>query len=81
MQFVLLSVPSKPRQSKTQIIGAEDFHLAQTLRRQAPLEALRQDPRPFKGRLPPSHRKAHPAPSSGKARGLSPGGPLTLPRS
>ena len=29
------------------------------------------------GCLPPSHRKARPAPSSGKARGLSSGGPQT----
>ena len=37
----------------------------------------RQDQRPCLGRLLPSHRKACPAPSSGRARGLSPGGPQT----
>ena len=40
-----------------------------------------QDQRPSQGRLPPSHRKARPAPSSGRARGLSSGGPQTLPTS
>ena len=39
------------------------------------------DMHPSKGRHPPSHREARPAPSSGKAWGLSPGGPQTLPRS
>ena len=34
--------------------------------------AQRQDPCPSKGRLPPSHRKARPAPSSGRAQGLRP---------
>ena len=33
--------------------------------------------RPSKGRHPPSHRKARPVPSSGRARGLSAGGPQT----
>ena len=43
--------------------------------------APRQDQRPHLGRLPLSHRKARPAPSSGRARGLSSGGPPTLPTS
>ena len=91
MQCVSLSVLFKPRQSKTQSTGAEDFprqslrrrrhHLVRTLGRQALLMALCQDPRPFKGRLLLSHRKARPTPPSSKARGLSPGGPSTLPRS
>ena len=34
-----------------------------------------------RGNLLPSHRKARPAPSSGRARGLSPGGSPTSPRS
>ena len=41
----------------------------------------RQDQRPLQGRLPPSHRKERPTPSSGRARGLSSGGPQTLPTS
>ena len=45
---------------------------ARPLRRQAPL-----GPRLPRGNLLPSHRKARPAPSSGRARGLSPGGPPT----
>ena len=40
-----------------------------------------QDRHPLQGCLPPPHRKARPAPSSGKARGLSSGGPQTLPTS
>ena len=40
-----------------------------------------QDRRPSQGHLPPSHRKACPVPSSGRARGLSSGGPPTLPTS
>ena len=40
-----------------------------------------QDQCPLQGRLPPSHRKARLAPSSGRARGLSSGGPQTLPTS
>ena len=68
MQCVLLSVPSRPRQSKTQITGAGAFprqslrrrrhHLARTIKRQAPPGASCQDPCPFKARLPLSHRKA-----------------------
>ena len=54
-------------------------HLAQGLRRQAPPEAPCQDLRPSKGCLPPLHRKAHPTPSSGRARGLSSRGTRTLP--
>ena len=83
---VLWSVPFKPHQLKTQIIGAEGFprlslrrrrhRLVRSLGRKAP-----QDPRPFRGCLLLSHRKARLAPSSSKARGLSPGGPSTLLRS
>ena len=40
-----------------------------------------QDQRPLQGRLPPSHRKARPVPSPGRAWGLSSGGPRTLPTS
>ena len=40
-----------------------------------------QGPRLPRGNLLPSHRKARPAPSSGRARGLSPGGPPTWLRS
>jgi len=53
----------------------------QDLRRVASRLEPRQDQRPLQGRLPPSHRKARPAPSSGRARGLSSGGPQTLPTS
>ena len=51
------------------------------LRRAAPQVAPRQDQRPHLGRLPLSHRKTRPAPSSGRAQGLSSGGPQTLPTS
>ena len=88
---VHLSTRSKPQQSKTQTTGTEDFprrplrrrrfRLAQATRRQAPPEVLRQDLRPIRERHPLSHRKAHPAPSSGRARGLFLGEPPTLPRS
>ena len=43
----------------------------------APQEAGPSGPVPARGNLLPSHRKARPAPSSGRARGLSPGGPPT----
>ncbi len=39
------------------------------LRRVASRLEPRQDQRPLQGCLPPSHRKAYPAPSSGRARG------------
>ena len=91
MQCVLSSMPSRPQQSKTQITGAgvspkqslrrRRHRLVRTIRRKAPPVALCQDPRPFKGHLLLSHRNTRPTPSSGKARGLSPGGPSTLPRS
>ena len=48
------------------------------LRRAASPAAPPQDLR--MGRLPPSHRKARPAPSSSRARGLSSRGPSTLLR-
>ena len=54
---------------------------AQDLSGAAPLAVPHQDQRPRLGRLPPLHRKARPAPFSGRARGLSSGGPPTLPRS
>ena len=86
MLCVLWSALFKPRQLKTQITGAGGFprmplrrrrhRLARPLGRQAP-----QGPRLFRGCLLLSHRKARPAPSSSKARGLSPGGPSTLLRS
>ena len=50
---------------------------AKSLRRAVSPAAPPQDLRPQMGRLPPSHRKARPAPSSGWARGLSSGGPQT----
>ena len=53
----------------------------QDLRRVATQLEPRQDQRPLQGRLPPSRRKARPAPSSGRARGLSSRGPQTLPTS
>ena len=53
----------------------------QDLRRVASQLEPRQDQRPFQGRLPPSHREARPAPSSGRAQGLSSGGPRTWPTS
>ena len=91
MQCVLLSVPSRPRQLKTQITGAggsprrslrrRRLHLAQALARQVPSEALRQHPHPFKGLHTLSHRKARPALSSGLAHGLCLGEPLTFSRS
>ena len=86
MLCVLWSVLFRPRQSMTQITRAEGFprqslrrrrhRLVRTLGRQAP-----QSPWPFQWHLLLSHRKAHPAPSLSKARGLSPGGPSTLLRS
>ena len=91
MRCALLNVPSKLHQSRTetarvrtllrQFLRRRRHHLAQGLRRLASPEAPRQDLRPCKGRLPPSHRKARPAPSLGKTQGLSPGGPQTSPRS
>ncbi|XP_073366519.1 uncharacterized protein [Aegilops tauschii subsp. strangulata] len=50
---------------------------AQGLSGAASLVVQHPDWRPRLGRLPPSHRKARPAPSSGRARGLSSGGPQT----
>ena len=91
MRCALSSVPFKMHQLRTQTVragtlrrrflGRRRHHPAQGLRRLTSSEAPLQDLRPCKGRLPPSHRKARPAPSSGKARWLSPGGPQTLPRS
>ena len=54
---------------------------AQDLRRMVTRQEPRQDQRPSQGRLPPSHRKARPTPSPGRARGLSSGGPQNLPTS
>src|SRR4051812_15988381 len=42
-----------------------------------PQEAGPSGPAPAQGNLLPLHRKARPPPSSGRARGLSPGGPPT----
>lgn len=47
----------------------------------APPVALLQDPCQRLGRLPPTHREACLVPSSGRARGLSFGGPRTWPTS
>ena len=60
--------PSRRRRSNNSAHG---------LRRAASPTAPPQDQRPHLGRLPPSHRKARPAPSSGEAWGLSSGGPQT----
>ena len=91
MQCAHLSVRSKPQQSKTQITGAGGVprrpsrrrrpHLARATRRQAPPEVLHQDSRPIRERHTLTHRKACPAPSLGRARGLFLGEPPTLPRS
>ena len=91
MECVHLSARSKPQQSNTRTTKMEDFprrplrrrrfRLAQALRRQAPPEVLRQDSRPIRERRPLTHRKAHPVPSSGRARGLVLGEPPTLPKS
>ena len=84
------SVPSKLQQSTTPTAEVRALRrlsprrsscAAQDLRRMAMRQEPHQDQRPSQGRLPPSHRKARPAPSSGRARGLSSGGPRTLPTS
>lgn len=89
-QCARLSVRSKLQQSKIRITGAGGLsrrpsrrrpYLARATRSQAPLEVLRQDLCPIRERRPLMHRKARPAPSSGKARGLSLEEPPTLPRS
>ena len=91
MPCVHLSTRSKLRQSKTRTTVMEDFlrrplrrrrfRLTQAIRRQVPPEVLGQDLRPIRERHPLLHRKARPAPSSGRAWGLFLGEPPTLPRS
>src|SRR4051812_32612533 len=87
MRCVPWSEPFKPRHWKTRIAEAGGFPRPppRRRRRHRPDRPLRrrapQGPRLPKGNLLPSHRKAPPAPSSGRARGLSPGGPPTWPRS
>ena len=86
-----MSVPSKPQQSKTQTARVNTLLRpsprrrsscsAQGLSGAAPQAVPHQDRGPCLGSLPLSHRKAHPAPSLGRARGLSSGGPQTLPTS
>ena len=78
--------PFRPHHWKTRIAEAGGFprppprtrrhHPAWPLGRSAPL-----GPCLPRGNLLPSHRKAHLASSSGRARGLSPGGPPTWLRS
>ena len=81
------SVPSKPQQSMTPTSRASTLLRPPPRRRSScAMKGLRQaapcqDRRPRLGRLPPSHRKAHPAPYSGRASGLSSGGPQTFPKS
>ena len=85
------SAPSKLHQSRTRTARARTLRRlsprrrrhrsAQGLRRLASHEVSHQDQRPCKGRLLPPHRKVRPAPSSGRARGISSGGPQTLPKS
>ena len=84
------SAPFKPQQSTTPTAEMKALRrpsprrrsrAMQDLRRMASRQEPRQDQRPLQGRLPPSHRKARQAPSLGRARGLSSGGPLTLPTS
>ena len=84
------SVPSKLQQSTTPTTEVRALRrpsprrsscAAQDLRRMATRQEPHQDQCPSQGRLPPSHRKARPAPSSDRARGLSSGGPQTLPTS
>ena len=90
MQCAPSSAPSKLQQSTTPTAEVRALRrpsprrsscAAQDLRRMTSWREPRQDQRPSQGRLPPSHRKARPAPSSGRARGLSSRGPQTLPSS
>ena len=86
------SVPSKTHQSKTPTTMVRSALLrpsprrrsnrsTQGLRRLAFRVVPHQDQRSCLGRFLPSHRKARPVPFSGRAQGLSSGGPLTLPTS
>ena len=90
MRCAPLSAPFKRQQSTTPTAEVKALRrpsprrssrTVQDLRRMASRQEPRQDQRPLQGRLPPLHRKARPAPSSGRARGLSSGGPQTLPTS
>ena len=90
MWCVLLSMIFKPQQSMTPTAEMKALwrpsprrssHAVQDLRRMASRQGPYQDQRPSQGHLPPSHRKARPAPSSGRAQGLFLGELLTLPRS
>src|SRR3954470_2262227 len=76
----------RPHHWKTRIAEAGGFPRPPPRRRRhrQARHLRRRDPQGLclpRGILPPSHRKARPAPSSGRARGLSPGGPPTWPRS